>query len=55
MVGVIDVVRSREEFKERAKEGQDKIGEKMLDDNDLFVMTCQKIARTHTFEEKGYK
>ncbi len=46
---------SAEAFAEELKRVQKKIGKEELTDNDLFILTCEKILHTYTFEEKGYK
>ena len=51
----IRVIESQESFKNDVKKAQDKLGREMLSDDDLFVLTCDKLLRTSTFEEKGYK
>jgi hypothetical protein len=50
----IQEIESHEAFQNEVKKAQEKLGREMLSDNDLFVLTCEKIVRTYTFEEKGY-
>ena len=51
----IQEIESHEAFQNEVKKAQEKLGNEMLSDNDLFVLTCEKILRTYTFKEKGYK
>jgi hypothetical protein len=36
------------------QKAQDQIGKRKLTDEELLVLASLHIARTHTFEEKGY-
>ncbi len=51
----IKEIESAESFAERLKEVKKKVGKELLTDDDLFIMICEKIFHTYTFEEKGYK
>jgi uncharacterized membrane-anchored protein YjiN (DUF445 family) len=51
----IKEIESEESFAEKLKEVKKKVGKELLTDDDLFIMICEKILRTYTFEEKGYK
>ncbi len=51
----IKQITSAESFTEELKKVQKKIGKEKLSDNELFILTCDKILRSYTFEEKGYK
>ena len=55
MKNEIQEIESTESFTKELKAIQNKIGKEQLTDNDLFVLTCEKLLRTYTFEEKGYK
>jgi len=48
-------IESAEMFAENLKEVKKKIGKELLTDDDIFCLLCEKIMRTYTFEEKGYK
>ena len=47
-------IESEESFVEKLKVVKKKIGKELLTDDDLFIMMCEKILRSYTFEEKGY-
>ena len=55
MENKIKEIESAESYTKKLKVTQDKLGKEMLTDDDLFVLTCEKLLRTFTFEEKGYK
>lgn len=55
MKNEIKEIESTESFTEELKTARKKVGKKMLSDNDLFLLTCEKLLRTYTFEEKGYR
>ena len=55
MKNEIKEIESAESFTKELKAIQSKVGKEMLTDNELFVLTCEKLLRTYTFEEKGYK
>ncbi len=55
MKNKLNKIESAETFTEELKRVQKKIGKEELMDNDLFILTCEKILHTYTFEEKGYK
>ena len=55
MKNEIKEIESTELFTKELKAVQKKVGKEMLTDNDLFMLTCEKLLRTYTFEEKGYK
>lgn len=55
MKNEIKEIESTESFTKELKDIQKKVGKKMLTDDDLFILTCEKLLRTYTFEEKGYK
>ena len=48
-------IESAESFTEKLKEVKKKVGKELLTDDDLFIMICEKILHSYTFEEKGYK
>jgi len=48
-------IESAESFTEKLKAVKKKVGKELLNDDDLFIMMCEKIMRSYTFEEKGYK
>ena len=33
---------------------KEKVGKKLLNDDDILVLACAEIARTYSREEKGY-
>jgi hypothetical protein len=45
---------SQESFERRLREAREKTGKVLLDDDNLFVLTCEKLLHTYTFEERGY-
>lgn len=51
----IKEIQSAEEFAGKLKAVKRKMGKELLSDDDLFVLACEKIARTYTYEEKGYQ
>ncbi len=51
----LKTIESAEAFAKELKRVQKKAGKEKLTDNDLFILTCEKILHTYTFEEKGYK
>lgn len=55
MENEIKEIESAESFTKELNAIQNKVGKEMLSDNDLFILTCEKLLRTYTFEEKGYK
>lgn len=55
MEGKIEEIESVESFSKKLHVVQKKIGKEILSDNDIFILTCEKLMRTYTFEEKGYK
>ncbi len=55
MNDIIKEITSVEAFTEELKKVQKKIGREKLTENELFILTCEKILRSFTYEEKGYK
>ncbi|MGD9201713.1 MAG: hypothetical protein PVI26_09135 [Chitinispirillia bacterium] len=41
-------------FSERRKEVVEKIGRKLLNDDDIFILMCEKLLKSYTYEEKKY-
>ena len=42
-------------FLKRLKEIKEKMGKHILTDDDLFVLMCEKIIQSYTYEEKDYQ
>ncbi len=47
-------ISSSDSFVQRLEQAKNKLEHELLNDDDLFVMACEKLMQTYTFEEKGY-
>ena len=41
-------------FKKRKKEVENKLGNEILTDDDLFILACDKLFHSYTYEEIDY-
>lgn len=48
-------IESITEFESKVKEVNAKIGNQILNDNDLFILTCDSLRHTYTFAEIDYQ
>ncbi len=47
-------VQTGRDFAGAVRVSQDKCGREALSEEDLLVLACEAISRTHTYEERGY-